>query len=80
MDLEAGIRMPEDRGPDRLVGRAHWADVSQSDPTLREKNTNFRAVTGYGSFDLGAIHRNLSRDGGALGAAYHRPFIFEKLG
>jgi len=28
MDLEAGIRMPEDRGPDTLVGRAHWANVS----------------------------------------------------
>jgi hypothetical protein len=24
MDLEAGIRTPEDRGPDRPVGRAHW--------------------------------------------------------
>jgi hypothetical protein len=37
MDLEAGIQMPEDRGADRLVGRAHWANVSQSDPALRKK-------------------------------------------
>jgi hypothetical protein len=28
MDLEAGIRMPEDRGSDRLVGRAHATNVS----------------------------------------------------
>jgi hypothetical protein len=28
MDLEAGIRMPEDRGPDRPGGPAHWADIS----------------------------------------------------
>jgi hypothetical protein len=41
MDPEAGIRMPEDRGPDSLVGRAHWADVSQSDLTLRKNNTDF---------------------------------------
>jgi hypothetical protein len=79
MDPEAGIRMPEDRDPDSLVGRAHWADVSQSDPALRRKY-EFRSVIRSGSFDLGAIHRNLSRDGGAAGAECHRPFIFEKSG
>jgi hypothetical protein len=28
MDPEAGIRMPEDRGSDRLAGSAYWANVS----------------------------------------------------
>jgi hypothetical protein len=72
MDLEAGIPMPEDLGPDGLVGRANCADIRKSDPTLREGIKNCRSVTGTGSFDLGAIHRNLSRDGGAASAAYHR--------
>jgi hypothetical protein len=37
MDLEAGIPMPEDRGPDRHVGDARWANVSKSEPTLHER-------------------------------------------
>jgi len=37
MDLEAGIRMPEDPGLDRLVGRAHWANVSESERPSRQK-------------------------------------------
>ena len=34
MDLEAAIRMPEDRGRDRLFGRIHWAKVSENRPML----------------------------------------------
>jgi hypothetical protein len=84
MDLETRIWMPEDRGPDRLVGRAHWAFTglmsAKATRLSAKKNTDFRSVIGSGSFDLGAIHRYLSRDGGAAGAACHRPFVFKKLG
>jgi hypothetical protein len=31
MDLEAGIQMPDGRGPDRPVGRIRRANVGQSD-------------------------------------------------